>query len=724
MKLKELTFVVAALAMLLSGCSGAQPDTGNALDIYISVSGRDSGKGTSRSPFATMERAMEEIRSKREGLEPGNIVVHMAEGEYVRSTSLNITADDSGTPENPIVWKAEGEAIISGGITLSADKFSAASGAIAERFPQEALAHIRAVDLGAMGLVEDDWGKIYASGAYSTASKYDGDTTGPIACELFCNGERMTLARYPDEGKWIKIRRVTEQGDTGDFAGVGNPDWNGLRNPEPGRFSVNKVTGDELSSWLNMDGVWMFGYFYYDWADMTTPVAGYDAENGILSPLYASVYGYKSGARFYLFNAPEALDQPGEWYLDRDNGILYFYPPENSADGEMTLSLMTDDLIKIDGASFVAFDGVTLRCTRGSAVEARGNNLSFAGCKIYDAAYNGITLTGLDNSVTGCEIYHIGSSAVQINGGDIPTLAPSGCKVSNNVIHDWSEVQRTYCSAVGLSGVGTVVANNEMYSAPHLAILYQGNDFVIEYNDIHDVCTETSDGGAIYAGRNWIWRGTTIRYNYIHDIRSKVGSPMAVYFDDALCGQTVFGNIFENIRGSGLLIGGGRDINVANNIFISVTSPIVYDQRAWDGYFSSGWFAHMVQPEHTTLWDSIDSVPYTDELWQKKYPSLAATTFDRADSSADNFICNPGGSSIFNNIVFSFGTTKFELADRVRKSGMLGDNLFLDSGSDVRFAAYSEAGIEVFADLSAFSELAGLENIPVGSMGAVSDIEK
>ncbi len=51
-----------------------------------------------------------------------------------------------------------------------------------------------------------------------------------------------------------------------------------------------------------------------------------------------SVYGLKTGARFFAFECPfrKKLDQAGEYYIDRDASVLYFWPPAPLAGNRVT----------------------------------------------------------------------------------------------------------------------------------------------------------------------------------------------------------------------------------------------------------------------------------------------------------------------------------------------------------------------------------------------------
>ncbi len=97
-------------------------------------------------------------------------------------------------------------------------------------------------------------------------------------------------------------------------------------------------------------------------------------------------------------------------------------------------------------------------------------------------------------------------------------LTPAGHYAENNHIHHYARWNRMYSPAISISGVGNRAAHNLIHDAPHQAIDFGGNDHVIEFNEIHDVCYESNDAGAIYSGRNWTMRGTVIRYNFMHHL--------------------------------------------------------------------------------------------------------------------------------------------------------------------------------------------------------------
>ncbi len=140
--------------------------------------------------------------------------------------------------------------------------------------------------------------------------------------------------------------------------------------------------------------------------------------------------------------------------------------------------------------------------------------------------------------------------------------------------------------------MGDRISHNLIAKVPHMAIGFKGNDHLIEYNEIDSACYESNDAGAIYTGRNWTMRGNVIRYNYLHDIAGFEGKGcVGIYLDDAFSSAEITGNIFKNVTRA-MMIGGGRDNKVVNNIFIGCTPSIHVDARGM------GWMRN----EHIPAW--------------------------------------------------------------------------------------------------------------------------
>ena len=65
---------------------------------------------------------------------------------------------------------------------------------------------------------------------------------------------------------------------------------------------------------------------------------------------------------------------------------------------------------------------------------------------------------------------------------------------------------------------GLRASHNLIHHAPHSAIVYGGPLHRFDYNEIHNVCQESHDCGAIYGGRSWCMRGDVFEHNYLHHL--------------------------------------------------------------------------------------------------------------------------------------------------------------------------------------------------------------
>ena len=122
----------------------------------MSTSGSDGNPGTPRRPFATLERARDEVRRlKALGRMPvGGLTVWIEGGDHVRSRPLTLTAEDSGTPAGPVVWRGRGDrARLLGGTKLSGF-LPVSDPAVLDRLDPAARGHILQLDLKTAGVQE------------------------------------------------------------------------------------------------------------------------------------------------------------------------------------------------------------------------------------------------------------------------------------------------------------------------------------------------------------------------------------------------------------------------------------------------------------------------------------------------------------------------------------------------------------------------------------------
>lgn len=614
-------------------------------DIYVSKSGSDANTGTKQAPFLTIERALQAVASA-DKTDKSEIVVCIEAGTYT-TQNLHLLTQHGGTETCNVVYYGDGEVVLNAGAELDPKHFSPSAQYpnIHGRLPESARDNVYILDLTKppYSLTSSDWGKLYPIGTYNTADRYQGDTTGPMYSELFLNGERLNLARYPNDG-YLYTDKAIAQGKT--LANKPNGD------PAGDVLQVNEELAEKIQSWENLSDVWAYGFWQYDWADGSSPLEHFDAQTNRLTTTYQSFFGVKENAPYFFYNCLEELDSEKEWYLDREKGLLCVYSSVGLENAKLNLSTSLNSVLSVD-ADFVTMSGLTFTGTRGNGIVINGNNNTVIGCKVHNIGGHAVEIFGTNNRITKSEICNTGKGGISVAGGEKTTLSPGNNAVSNNLIHDWSQVYKTYQAGIHISGVGNICTNNELFNSPHLAITYDGNHHILEYNLIHSVCLESDDAGAIYAGKSWSSYGNTIRYNLIYGLGGNGYAPNGIYMDDAISGQTIYGNILINIPKHAIFIGGGRDMSVYDNLIIHAgDSAIRYDARARDGLLKKTWFSEDIDMENGSLWKDLLSSPWKSEVWLKAFPPYQTITVDPSNLNDPNFMANPANSFIGNNIIF------------------------------------------------------------------------
>ncbi len=579
------------------------------VEFFVSPDGSDTWSGRQAvairrdGPFRTLERAREAVRATPQGVP---VTITLRGGVYELATSFTIGPDDARGAALTIRSRRGETAVLRGGKAVNAWR-GVTDPAVLARLSEAARSRVISADLKALGI--SDFGKIRPRGF--------GRPSDPAGLELFFRSKPMTLARWPNR-EWASIKAVPD-GQQG------------------GKFTFEGGTPER---WQDLSDIWVHGYWTYDWADTYERVASLDVSSRTVTTVPPhGQYGYTAGKRFYFLNVLEELDEAGEWYLDRKTGILYFWPPAPPKPGDVVVSLLEEPLIVVRDAANVTIEGLCFEAARGSAVIITGGSANvIRNCEFRCLGNDAVHVTGgSKHVVSDCHVHDIGEAGIRISGGDRKTLTPGGHHVLRNHIHDYSLWCRTYRPAIGMDGVGHRIANNVIHDAPHNAILFGGNDHVIELNDISRVCLQTGDAGAIYAGRNMTMRGTVIRWNYFHDITRVIGDSqhfvdvMSVYLDDCFCGTTIFGNVFVR-AGRAAMIGGGRDNRIENNVFVDCNPSVHVDSRG------TGWASFWFDGRDPFVMNGLKEVNHDQPPYSTRYPQLVNLLKDQPGRAKGNVI--------------------------------------------------------------------------------------
>lgn len=428
--------------------------------------------------------------------------------------------------------------------------------------------------------------------------------------ELFYQGKQLPLSRYPKQG-FLTITKA--MGPTDTFHGE---ERNGSKE---GMF---QCSDPYVKEWAKEAEPLLIGYWGNDWATQRHTVKSIDPETGTIevNPPY-HCFGYRDGKTFmnetggvfYALNLKCTLQEQGEWCIDREKGLLYLIPIPGQT--EVSVSVC-QDLMLIEDRENIKIKGLTFCECRGCGVMIRSSKrVRLYECEAYHTGAWGFLAEDCRQSkVARCKVHHTAGGGVGIGGGDRAQLEPSGNLVEKCEITQIARWHKTYLPAIELTGVGGCARGNRIYNVPHFGILYQGNNHVIEYNEIDNACYESNDAGGIYAGRDWTCRGTVIRYNYIHDMPGgNGGGCMGIYFDDGVSSASVYGNILVGFTAGAILLGGGRDYHIHHNTFYQCGVSLRMDARVRD------WGDRL----YPTLCRHLGETPWMENTWAKAYPKLA-----------------------------------------------------------------------------------------------------
>ena len=640
--------------------------------LHVAPTGNDADPGTQAKPFATLERARDEIRKLKQAgkLPTGGVTVELRGGIYERGKTFELKKEDSGTADTPIVYSAtEGETprLIAGRVVKGFKPVT--DPAVLGMLAPEARGKVMQADLKAQGIT--DYGNVGGGGM-----------------ELFFRDEPMTVSRWPNKG----FTRIVKM--------VGEP-------YKRDRHMTHKVgkwvyDGDRPERWAKEKDVWVHGYWFHDWSDQRHRVKQIDTDARTIEvqPPYHG-YGYRKGKWYYAFNLLSEIDTPGEWHLDRDTGVLYFWPPAPIRDRDCIVSVVPT-LATMTDVSHVTIQGLFMEAARGTGLAIRGGEGNrVVGCTFRNLGGRAVTVGGgTQHGVVGCDVYNTGQGGIALNGGDRKTLTPAGHFAENNHVHHYARIKRVYQPGVTLHGVGCRASHNLIHNAPHMGMGFGGNDHVIELNEIHSVCYESNDAGAIYTGRNWTMRGHVIRHNYLHHISGFEGRGcVGVYLDDSFSSADIIGNVFYNVTRAAM-IGGGRDCRIENNIFVDCVPAVHVDARA------VGWASRYAKPGGGwRMQEKLAALPYQKPPWTK-YPHLA--------NILDDEPCLPKYNTVARNI-FVRGTWN-GIRPKARPHVTVEDNLI---DQDPRFVDAAEGNFQLRDDSPAYR--IGFKRIPVEKIGLYDD---
>ena len=580
----SLCRVLAAVFLLCCYPAQAQVNV-----IYVSLHGNDAWSGLlpdangakTDGPVASLQRAIGAVRFMKITKPNQQYRIEIRGGIYYHIQPVLMYKEDSGLENNPIVISAyHGEKpVISGGMEIT--NFQAVKNDEINRLlPEETRDKILQA-------------KIDRFPYY----KLELNNKDERFFELFYKGEPLRLSRYP-RNAFLEIAEVKiSPKDTGIV--FSDPDVNFLKNEKD---------------------LYCHGYWGQVWYDDYQKVKNIDIAVRSVSFLPPqSRYGYVKEQRFYFTNVISKITEPGDYAFDGATKTVYVYPKETDTSYRITAPVVPN-VMKLCDASWIEFRGITFEeSVSHSVVVSRGSHIAFDSCSFRNISLEAIQAEDVSYfTVTNSSFKNLGAGGVEIHGGDRAHLVSAHNVIDNNEFHEFSRLIRTHTPAIQVIGVGALVSHNVIYNASYTGIYFEGNDNIIEYNELYNLGFETGIGGAIYTWGNQTFLGNEIRYNFIHNVHGHGGySFRGIHVDGFVSGVSIHHNVFSSCQ-QGVLIEGGSYNTIGNNIFYQCDRAVTVEQV----------FNRSHEEQAESLRRHFKVFAGNDSLWKNKYPIIRTIISD------------------------------------------------------------------------------------------------
>ncbi len=620
--MKSIKIIIAIFLLIYNTLLWAQTK------IFVSPRGQDNASGTVNAPFKSIQKAVNTAQQKG-----GNVEIVLTSGKYEIEKSIEISAGQWS--QLTISGQDKQGVFLSGGKNISVSATQKVTDPLVRtRLQIQVVDSIRVIDFKKLGIPISN---LHAVGF--------GRPSLPAWNELFVNDQPLRLSRWPNDSMAL-IGKIKVAGNKEDKTN--------------GKLPVFYYHENRPKYWTKAENIWIGGYFGHGYADDMIPIAAIDTALKTISTTMFTTYHFMTGTdyrRWHAINLIEEIDRPGEYAIDYKNQKIYFYPPIPILKS-VHLSVLQQPVFSITQCANVRLKNITIENTRGMGVYMQNTeNVVIDACTFRNIGNVAVSIglgtiakemdlqthamatggnaapgivgdvagrlyadptfdrqAGKGNGVKNSCIYNVGAGGVSLGGGNRITLTSSKNFVENCRIQRYNRIEKSYRPAVWIDGVGNRVSNCDISDAPSMAILFHGNNHIVEYCKITNVCTEVDDQGAVYYGRDPSEQGNIIRYNYFKDLSSR-HRVTATYHDDGACGSEVYGNVYHRAGSIPVLIGGGQDNHYYNNIFME--SPIAFhiDNRL------QNWAANMVA-RGGVFEQRLKAVDYQQPPYSTAYPHL------------------------------------------------------------------------------------------------------
>ncbi len=565
----------------------ARVQAGKAMTFHVATDGSDGWSGLlarpnrqrTDGPWATLAHARDEIRVLRQAVPRGAapaVTVVLQGGRYELAEALVLTPEDSGRETAPLRWvAARGERpVVSGG----------------RRITQWRPASVRGQALWVAELPEVREGRWYFR-------------------QLWVDGQRRVRARHPNQG-YLAVAEVPDK----------EGDWT------KGQARFQFKAGD-LEGWATAASAEVV--VMNRWVESRLPITGIQEGERLVTFGKRSVFKLEAGDLYYVEGAFELLDRAGEWYLDRGEGVLYYWPlPGEDPRASVVMAPVLPQLVRLAGeveqghfVEHIEFEGITFSHTEwyypdgfttgASSVQVhpapspevggfaqaavgvpgavRGDGVRF--CRFEGCAFTQVGGYGLElvrgcrhNRITRCELSDLGGGGIKL--GETVLRDHAVELTAQNTVMD-CEVRdggKMFHSAIGIwvgQSPGNVIAHCHLRDFFYTGISIgwtwgygraQATNNTVEWNYIHHIGRKADGDGPILSDMAGIYTlglqtGTVIRNNLWHDMAATRYGGWGIYFDEGTTGILAENNVVYRTTHGGFHQHYGKENTIRNNIF-------------------------------------------------------------------------------------------------------------------------------------------------------------
>lgn len=474
-----------------------------AREFYVSPNGSDENPGSRERPFASLTRARDAVRHAGiAGRETVRVI--LADGMHLLDESFVLEPQDSGSRDAPVIYRArnEGRAIFSGARRIAGLQWEIYQGDIRQARLSEGLLR---------------------------SCRFDALTVGD---------HKLHMARFPN------------------FMGKGNFD---------GVTTLHQVN-ERARAYSDPTTGYLHALHKNRWGSVHYRITGRNDEGLVLSGGWQqNRHRQLNPDNVMIENIFEELDEPGEWFLDRDKGILYVWPMDGmDLESEPLYATHVRDLISFNGSveapvRYVSIEGIEFRHAHRIALEPEANweglnrgdwsimrsaAVMLTGtenCTIRDCFFNATGGNGVffnhynrQSAVVDCRFERLGESAVAFVGNPVCTRSnpvgygnsiaysrqdltpgprgrdfPQECTMSGCLVYAIGRVGKQTAGCFISMARRITVRHNTIYHVPRSGITVNDGCWgghLIEHNDVFNTVIETGDHGPFNSwGRDRYW---------------------------------------------------------------------------------------------------------------------------------------------------------------------------------------------------------------------------